>query len=217
MFKAVLIYCIKNGIPLCGRKIVSAADFLFMTDVDILGEAGRNPDSTVRELIGNLINRNLYKRALIISMNTFERPDSETGSEEEAKLNLVHKLAFSTKDIQGTEKYRRLAELIWEVAGKPGRSEEVWLDFPSKPKLEDLSKTFINIGKQNDPEFKLLGEFIPMEQWAKQYVLNKWRGHVFCRPEHVEKISKAALSVLASKFQVKFNPYARTLCNLQKV
>ena len=118
MFKAVLIYCIKNGIPLCGRKIVSAADFLFMTDVDILGEAGRNPDSTVRELIGNLINRNLYKRALIISMNTFERPDSETGSEEEAKLNLVHKLAFSTKDIQGTEKYRRLAELIWEVAGK---------------------------------------------------------------------------------------------------
>jgi hypothetical protein len=189
-----------------------------MTDLDILGEAGRNPDKTVRELVGNIINRNLYKRALVIAMNTFERPDSETSPEgEEAKLNLVHKLAFSTKDAEGSAKYRELAKKIWEVAGKPGRKEEVWLDFPSKPKLEDLSRTFINIGRQNDPEFRLLGEFIPMEQWAKQYVLNKWRGHVFCRSEYVDHISKAALEVLSQEFDVSFNPYARTLCNLAKV
>lgn len=218
MFKAVLIYCIQNGVPLCDRRIESAADFLFMTDVDILGEAGRNPDKTVRELVGNIINRNLYKRALVISMNSFDRPDSESSSaEEEAKLNLVHKLAFATKDMEGSEKYRKLAGLIWEVAGKPGRREEVWLDFPPKPKLEDLSRTFINIGRQNDPEFKVLGEFIPMEQWAKQYVLNKWRGHVFCRPEYVEKISRAALKVLSGEFEISFNTYARTLCNLPKI
>jgi HD superfamily phosphohydrolase len=218
MFKAVLTYCIENGVELCGRKIESAADFLFMTDIDVLGEAGRNADGTVRELIGNIVNRNLYKRALVISMNTFDRPDSETSPKEETKhLNLVQKLAFTTQDAEGSKKYRGLAEQIWELAGKPGRKEEVWLDFPRKPKLEDLSKTFVNIGRQNDPDFKVLSEFIPMEQWAKQYVLNKWRGHVFCKPEYVEKISRAALEVLSTEFKVIFNPYARTLCNLSTI
>jgi hypothetical protein len=75
---------------------------IVITDTDILGEAGRSPVTTVRELIANIVNRNLYKRALVISMNTFDRPDSKTGSvEEDAKLSPIHKLAFATKDVEG--------------------------------------------------------------------------------------------------------------------
>src|SRR5205823_5141741 len=39
MFKGVLLFCRENGIKLCGRKIETAADFLYLTDVDILSEA----------------------------------------------------------------------------------------------------------------------------------------------------------------------------------
>lgn len=216
MLKAVFEYCISRQIPICGRRIETAADFLYLTDFDVFSEAERHTDATVREMLQNLVNRQLYKRALVISMNTFERGGTDKGTEESEKLSLVYKVAFVTKDPTGARKHRELAEKIWEAAGKPGLKEEVWLDFPSAPKLKDLSLTFINVGRQDTPEFKRLSEFVPLDQWGKQYVLNKWRGHVFCRPKYVEEVSRAAESVLSSEFRVKFTPYARTLCNLSK-
>jgi uncharacterized protein len=213
MFKGVLLYCLEKEIPLCGRKIQNAADFLHFTDVSILSEFERNRDVNVREMIGNLVNRRLFKRALVISMITFERPDAREESEENdakgVKYNLVHKLALAP-----LKEHRLIASRIWEKAGKPGRKEEVWLDFPKEPKLIDLAKTFVNVGRLDNPEFRVLGDFIPLEQWGKQYVLQKWRGHVFCRPEHVESISKAAIGVLGEMYKIQFNKYARTLCNL---
>jgi hypothetical protein len=88
------------------------------------------------------------------------------------------------------------------------------LDFPKEPKLADLARTFVNVGRPNAPDFRTLGDFVPLEQWGKQYVLQKWRGHVFCKPDFAEKISRAAIDVLASRYNIKFTKYARTLCNL---
>lgn len=64
------------------------------------------------------------------------------------------------------------------------------------------------------PKFRTLEKFIPIEQWTKQYLLQKWRGHVFCKPEDVPKISPAANDILGEKFQIRFNEYAFTPCDL---
>ena len=115
----------------------------------------------------------------MFSMNSFERPEYEEETEESEKrdLTLVHKLI----DLN-FEEQRKLAEEIWRAAGKPGRKEEVWLDFPKGPKSKDLVDTFVNVGSIDNPVFRTLNQFIPIDQWAKQYLQQKWRGHVFCRP-----------------------------------
>jgi HD superfamily phosphohydrolase len=209
MLKGTLLYCIDNGIPLCGRKIESAADFLYLTDVGLLGEAERNQDKNVVEMVSNIVNRRLFKRATVISMNSFVRPGVDGEEAEKQKSTLVHSLALAS-----LQEHRAIAIEIWEAAGKPGRKEEVWLDFPKEPKLNDLARTFVNVGRPDAPDFRTLGDFVPLEQWGKQYVLQKWRGHVFCKPEYVEKISRSAIDVLSGKYGIQFNKYARTLCNL---
>lgn len=77
MLKAVFLYCRENGVELCGRKIESAADFLHFTDVGILSEAERATDPNVKEMLSNILHRRLFKRALVVSMNSFERPGQE--------------------------------------------------------------------------------------------------------------------------------------------
>ena len=161
-------------------------------------------------MLSNIVNRRLFKRALVISMNGFVRPGSEEDeSDAKEKYNLVHELIGTTLDEQ-----RKLAVEIWEAAGRPGRKEEVWLDFPKGVKSKDLATTFVNVGHMDAPKFRTLEKFIPIEQWTKQYLLQKWRGHVFCKPEYVRKISPAANAVLGERYQIKFNEYAFTPCDL---
>lgn len=210
MLKGVFLYCMENGEELCGRRIEGASDFLYFTDVGILGESERATEPNIAEMISNIVNRRLFKRALVVSMNSFQRPGYEEGSEEHQ--NLIYKLIGAS-----LAEHRKLAIAIWEAAGRPGRKEEVWLDFPRLPKSQDLSITFVNVGRMNAPQFRTLDKFIPIDQWRKQYLLHKWRGHVFCRPEHVPSISLAAIDVLKGTYQIEFNDYARTLCNLDPV
>ncbi len=212
MLKGLFLFCRENGLKLCGRAIETAADFLYFTDSAILSEAERTADSAVREMLSNITNRRTYKRALVFSMNSFERPEYEEETEQSEKkdLNLVHKLiGLSFKE------HRDLAEQIWVAAGKPGRKEEVWLDFPKGPKSKDLVDTFVNVGSIESPRFRTLEQFIPIEQWTKQYLQQKWRGHVFCRPEYVKQINRAAVDVLGEKYKVKFTEFAWTHANLE--
>lgn len=211
MLKGLFLFCKENDEKLCGRRIETAADFLYLTDYNILGSPA-SPNSAVRDMVSNLVNRRLYKRALVLSMNSFERPRSEDETEdgEKGELNRVHALIDLPFEDQ-----RLLAEEVWRAAGKPGRKEEVWLDFPKAPKTKDLADTFINVGSTAKPAFRTLEQFIPIDQWQKQYLQQKWRGHVFCRPEYLDKITPAAAKVLGEKYKVAFTDFAWTQANLE--
>jgi hypothetical protein len=184
---------------------------LHLTDVGILSEADRTKNQGVSEMLSNIVNRRLFSRALVFSMNSFERPEYEEDTEEaeKKKLNLVYKLIGLS-----WQEHRELAETIWEAAGRPGRKEEVWLDFPRRVKSNDLAETFVNVGPLDSPKFLTLEQFIPIEPWSKQYLQQKWRGHVFCKPEHVPKISRAAVDVLGDRYKVDFTDFAWMLANL---
>jgi HD superfamily phosphohydrolase len=212
MLKGVFLFCRENGIRLCGRSLDTAADFLHLTDFGILSEHERATDPDVGEMLSNIVNRRTFKRALVFSMNSFRRPEYEEETDEvreEGGLNLVYKLI----DLP-FEEHRALAEEIWKAAGAPGRKEEVWLDFPRRVKSKDLAETFVNVGSLKKPVFLTLGDFIPIEQWSKQYLQQKWRGHVFCRPEHVPRITRAAVDVLGHKYNIEFTEFAWMLANL---
>jgi uncharacterized protein len=211
MLKGVFLFCREKGEQLCGRMIETAADFLHLTDYKILGCA-ELAKGDVAEMLGNIVNRRLYQRALVLSMNSFVRPESDEETEigEKRELNRVDaliQLPFSDQ--------RKLAEDIWLAAGKPGRKEEVWLDFPKGPKTKDLADTFVNVGSIEKPVFRTLEQFIPIDQWQKQYLQQKWRGHVFCRPEYLPKITPAAVDVLGERYKIKFTDFAYTHANLE--
>jgi hypothetical protein len=219
MVKGAVEYAMKRGLDIAGRSIVTAVDFLWMTDVSFLADAERNSDSELRRLLGNLVHRRLLKRALVIAGVSFEKPDEtehKGGPEQEhsARYNLISDLVLLKKTSAGTKILRELAGKICEEANHPCLPEEVWIDLPDLPKTGDLSRTFVNIGTSDKPEFKTLSDFIPLDQWGKQYVINKWRGHVFCPPECVEKISPVAQKVIGEEFRITFNKYAQSLANL---
>jgi hypothetical protein len=220
MVKSAVEYARTRGLPIAGRNPKTAADFLWMTDLTFLADSERNSDKELRRLLGNLVHRRLLKRALVITGISFDKPDDVRtkgeGEPEEAgaTYNLIHELALLKKTSSGARRLRQLAERICVEAGKPCLPEEVWIDMPELPKTRDLSRTFVNIGTREKAEFRTLNEFIPLDQWGKQYVINKWRGHVFCPPDCVEKVSLAAKAVLAEEFRVCFNKYAQLLANL---
>ena len=59
--------------------------------------------------------------------------------------------------------------------------------------------------------FPLSNQF-PADQWAKQYALNKWRGHVFCPSRCTEVIGRAAKQVLQECSGVEILPEASRWC-----
>jgi hypothetical protein len=191
-----------------------------MTDLTFLADSERNPDPQLRRLIGNLANRRLLKRALVITNISFEKPDDierdgeVPAQEDDRTYNLVGELVLLKKKSGDMQRLLGLAERICTDAGNPCLPEEVWIDLPDLPKTRDLSRTFVNIGTSEKPEFRTLDGFIPLDQWGKQYEINKWRGHVFCPPDCVEKISPVLQNVLAEEFKITFNRYARLLANL---
>jgi uncharacterized protein len=213
MLKGIFLFCRENDVPLCGRKIETAADFLHFTDAGLLAEADRPGNKHLKEMLSNLLHRRLFKRALVFSMNSFERPEYAEESDEvreDKKLPLIQNL------IDGSfAEHRELATEIWKLAGKPGLKEEVWLDFPKRPKFKDLIAAFVNVGSIDRPLFRMLGRFIPIEQWANQYLQQKWRGHVFCRPEHIPKITPAAAQVLGDRYRIRFTDLAWVHANLE--
>jgi hypothetical protein len=77
-----------------------------------------------------------------------------------------------------------------------------------------LADTFVNVGSIDTPDFRTLEQFIPIDQWQKQYLQQKWRGHVFCREEYLPKITPAAADVLGAKYKIKFTQFAYTHANL---
>ncbi|MGB8029056.1 MAG: hypothetical protein WCF30_05255 [Terracidiphilus sp.] len=145
-------------------------------------------------------------------MNTFEHPDTEKDEERTGTRDLNEVYALIELPFDGQ---RELAEAIWQAAGRPGRKEEVWLDFPKGPKTKDLAGTFINVGSNEKPVFRTLEQFIPIDQWQRQYLQQKWRGHVFCRPEFLAQITPAAVQIIGERYKVNFTEFAWTHANLE--
>ena len=209
MFKGIIEYVREKGTKLMkdGLEIDfgRASQFLYFTDPEIFGMHGLvKKDECLHRLMHNLQFRRLLKRAIVISRDTVK--------EEENLYKYVAKtVQLTLKD--GLEYYRWLAKRIWEKASKPGLFQEIWVDCPKDPSFGEVNNTWISpLGEGQEPlPFK---DFLPMEQYANQYKQKKWRSHVFCRPEHIDKVSKACVSVFKEEFGIEFKPLAFYLCHV---
>jgi HD superfamily phosphohydrolase len=210
MMKAILEYCMESEQSICGYELKKSTDFLWLTDDRLYSEADRlSKNNTLHQLIHNLKFRRLFKRALIISRATVEKPYGDFFG-----YTVLKKFCTDLKD--NDHELRSLAREICQEAENPCGPLEVWIDLPKLPPIGSADDTYVNIGGEKDPEFLKLKDIFRVDDWAQSYAEHNWRAHVFCpdNDEVRQKISVAAQKILEEKFSVKFNNSARKLCKI---
>jgi len=211
MFAGIIEYMREHGKTMEIRDkhlaFHSPADFLWITDDEFLSYGFRTDDDQLHELIHNLYFRRLLKRALIISCPT-------VNVEEEGALDNFNRLLNTHED---AHLRREISREIWEKAGRPGMKEQVFLDMPKRPKFVAADETYIYHAEPSDTATNkpiTLNDLIKVDSWAKQYMEHRYRGHVFCPPEHRATVAKAAIEVLQERFDIKFKPEAYQWCKV---
>ena len=207
MFAGIIEYMQKHnvGMPLRNRtlKWESPVDFLWVTDNEFLSFGFETENDELHALIHNLFFRRLLKRALILSRRTVELTDYDRWDELQR---------HAKKSSNSAKKRRELAPEIWKRAGKPCLPQEVWVDLPELPSMKAADDTFVLPSERAKPI--TLNELFPTGKWTRQYGLNKWRGHVFCPPQHREIIGASAKKVLEDRYGIKILDEAFLRCKV---
>lgn len=211
MLKAIIQYCRDENREFCGRKLERSTDFLWLTDSKLFAQLHLlSADDPLYRMIYNLAYRKLLKRALIISKSTVKEQSKEFFGYSTLKRFSADLLG---KDIE----LRKLAQQIWEEAGKPCDLLDVWIDLPKVPPIGAADDIYINIGTHDSPNHVKMVKVFRVDDWAQDYVEHKWRGHVFC-PANTAirgKISSAAKKVLESSLNIQFEDLAVQMCNIE--
>ncbi|MBC8418744.1 MAG: HD domain-containing protein [Desulfobacterales bacterium] len=208
MFAGIIEYMQEHRIemPLRGRTLKwnSPVDFLWVIDNEFLSFGFETDNGELHALIHNLFFRRLLKRALIISRRTVELKDNDRWDELQR---------HAKKSSNSAKKRRELAREIWKFAGKPCLPQEVWVDLPELPSMKAADDTFVLPSEGAEPI--TLNKLFPTGQWTSQYGLNKWRGHVFCPPQHREIIGASAKKVLESQYRIEILDEAFLRCKVK--
>ena len=214
MFKGVIEYICKKGMKFersvddmpISVDFSSPAHYLYFTDFDFYDWSLAKEDDNLHQLLHNLIYRRLLKRAIVISRDTIKKECRE-------RIDDYQKYVAEPVEKEGMDYYRWLSKQIWEKAGSPGLFEQIWVDCPKDPKFDEASDTWISpLGAGQMP--MPITEFFNVDKYADQYKHRKWRSHVFCRPEDVEKVSAAVVTVFKSEFGIEFETLAFHLCHI---
>ncbi len=213
MLKGIIEYILANDIVIneieepkaLDINLSRAVNFLYLTDNDIFSLNGLYKDhEKLHSLIHNLEYRRLLKRVVVISRDTVEDKES---------IDNYYKFSEEKAEIDGLDFYRGLAKQIWEKAGTPGLHQELWVDCPKHPSFGEVSDTWVSPLGEGQASMPL-SDFFKAERYAAQYKLKKWRSHVFCKYDAIEKVAEATVDIFREKFGIEFKRLAFDLCHV---
>lgn len=213
MFKGIVELLKKIDKPLIRKvngeeKVLDlsrAAHFLYVTDTDFYDFSLPQKNEDLHTLLHNLQYRRLLKRAVVISHDTIQ---------DECKAGYYKFIKYKEQStiVKGYEFYRYIAHLIYEEADCPGLFEELWVDLPKDPDFQEADETYISPLGRGEPPLRL-SEFFKNQQYAQQYKIKKSRGHVFCRPEYLDKVASATVKIFKQELGIEFKKLAFHLCH----
>jgi len=194
LFKSIfeVISETKNG------EFESAADFLRHTDDDVYGLSRMleyNPEAA--QFSKALLDRNLPKRALVISNKTV-RDDTQSNLWKISRLhnNPDEVLAIRKKIAECAQ--REMSTITYK---------DIWFDVPKIPSYEEGDQWPIK--SAGDPNgYLTLHEIFPVDQWVKAFSQNKWKAHIFTKPEYRDQVKRASIEVIKSEYDIDLNEYA---------
>jgi len=193
-----------------GLTLSNVTDFLSLNDIDVLTTEGK-PEELI-PLVKNLSQRNLLKRALVISRKTIETGSGlsvdKKAKEEEAAYRKLLSLGKDPLQI------RNLRELIANEVGGKYSVYDFWVDIPDPPSFREAKQALIKTAGEDRIR---LDKIFPVSKWLETYAENKWRGHVFCPPVRTirKQVNKVAQKVLKEALDIKFNENATLYAKIE--
>ena len=168
-----------------GRKMKRAIDFLYVTEEDVLSLDSKPEE--LRNYIMRFLNRDLFKRALVISADTVDNPEESPGYMDFKSL---------AEQPENLKDLRR--ELVAALNNKYSL-HEIWIDLPQTLTFEDALRARV---QDKDGELKYLSDIFPIAEWLTAYGSNKWKGYVFCPPGEKERseVGRKAAELLSDKY-----------------
>lgn len=195
MLKSIFEIIWDKKLQIENRSFDNAMDFLSIDDYDLLSSFAR--EHYLKEWIENIRNRQLLKRALVISRKTVKNP-----------LDYQRLVRLS----EYPAVLRDLRELIVDemtARGTPCSVYELWIDLPKPPSLREPSQTLV---KLTEKAYVMLDEVFPADWWLTAYGETKWKGHVFSPPKLITRkvAMDAAKKVFSTYLGVEFDDTAST-------
>jgi len=167
------------------RKMKRAIDFLYVTEEDVFSLD--NKPEELKVYIQRFLNRELFKRALVISADTVVDPEKSPGYEKFKSL------------VEKPKELKDLRRELVEALNRKYSIHDIWIDLPQTLTFEDASMARIQDEKG---ELKYLGDIFPIDEWLTAYGSNKWKGYVFCPPGEKERneVGRKAAELLSDKY-----------------
>lgn len=174
-----------------GRKMKRAIDFLYVTEEDVLSLD--NKPEELREYIMRFLNRDLFKKALVISADTVVSPDTSPGYKSFKSL------------VEEPEKLKELRrELVAALNGKYSL-HDIWIDLPQTLTFNDDNFAVIQ-DENTEPQY--MRDRFRVSEWLTAYGSNKWKGYVFCPPgtDVRNEVGRKAAALFSDKYHFAFKP-----------
>ncbi len=168
-----------------GRKMKRAIDFLYVTEEDVLSLDNKSEE--LRDYIMRFLNRDLFKRALVISADTVDKPEKSPGYKD---FKSLAEQPVKLKDLR--------RELVAALSGKYSL-HDIWIDLPQTLTFED--DNFAVIQDENaEPQY--MRDRFRVSEWLAAYGSNKWKGYVFCPPgkDVRNEVGRKAAELLSDKY-----------------
>jgi HD superfamily phosphohydrolase len=206
MLTEALRYITTTQSSFLGRQIGSPADLLYLDDVHVLAASREN--GTAGDLISDILDRKIVKRALVISAEAADRED------QHAKYFLLVKEMMRSQEKRETLKNQICGELATRgVTLSDGERVRIYVNFPKPPSFSEPSYTYV-LRENGIPT--QLDELFSMETWLEAYRQLFWRGHVFA-PESIRaKVDVTARRVLERDYGVHLSDIALDQCKYKE-
>jgi len=175
-----IIYNSKGAISIKGLKLDNPIDFLFIDDYDVLNTDHSSKD--INEYIKKVKERNLYKRALVLSPLSLEKPKDDNFARLQTDYELQFKIRESISKEAGIELGNVFIDLPPATTYRGGTlKSKIWVD-------DKKSISFENI--------------YPSSGWVTGYAEYRYKGYIFAHTdknpikEELKRIGKISLGVL---------------------
>lgn len=158
-------------------------------------------EPALRESVARLANRQLLKRALVISIDTVKK------SSQDGLIEVY-------SDADRADEWKDLRREIHAEMGSKVRGElaDLWLDVPEPPTvIRDVLQVKITADRRSHRP--LSTDRFQWDRWTNNYGEVKWRAHIFTRDNDRARVSAARASarVLRRRYNLRLNGDARQL------
>jgi len=196
MFERVFEYILDNNIPIRingeTRPIESPVDFLYLLDYDLhrIKDSVTN-DSYLTNLINDILNRNLIKRAFVFDKKSFK--DSVNG------MDLLDTGCIASSDRKSLQ--RELALKIAQDAKIPDKYwKDVWVDIKKPPQfLKGIDTTYV---RSQNCDLQNISQFYPYKEYQDLYQTHKLQYYVFSPESYTTSVNNSSKKILKEKYNI---------------